>query len=46
MKPSIQWDEAFLLNEQLSDDERAVLDAVNDFRQETLQTSVLMADSH
>ncbi len=43
MKPSFQWDDAFLLNEQLSDDERAIVDAAHNFCQEKLQTRVLMA---
>jgi len=46
MKPSFQWDDAFLLNEQLSDDERAIVDAAHDFCQEKLQTRVLMAARH
>ena len=46
MKPSFQWDDAFLLNEQLSEDERAVVDAAHDFCQEKLQTRVLMAARH
>ncbi len=46
MKPSFQWDDAFLLNEQLSEDERAIVDAANDFCQEKLQTRVLMAARH
>jgi glutaryl-CoA dehydrogenase len=46
MKPSFQWDAAFLLNEQLSDDERAIVDAAHNFCQEKLQTRVLMAARH
>ena len=46
MKPSFQWDDAFLLNEQLSEDERAIVDAAHDFCQEKLQTRVLMAARH
>jgi glutaryl-CoA dehydrogenase len=46
MKPSFQWNDAFLLNEQLSDDERAIVDAAHDFCQEKLQTRVLMAARH
>ena len=46
MKPSFQWTDAFLLNEQLSDDERAIVDAAHDFCQEKLQTRVLMAARH
>ncbi len=46
MKPSFQWNDAFLLSEQLSDDERAIVDAAHDFCQEKLQTRVLMAARH
>ena len=46
MKPTFQWTDAFLLNEQLSDDERAIVDAAHDFCQEKLQTRVLMAARH
>jgi glutaryl-CoA dehydrogenase len=46
MKPSFQWQDPFLLNSQLSDDERAIVDAANDFCQEKLQTRVLMAARH
>ena len=46
MKPTFQWNDAFLLNEQLSDDERAIVDATHDFCQEKLQTRVLMAARH
>jgi glutaryl-CoA dehydrogenase len=46
MKPSFQWDDAFLLNEQLSEDERAIVDAAHDFCQDKLQTRVLMAARH
>ena len=46
MKPTFQWNDAFLLNEQLSDDERAIVDAAHDFCQEKLQTRVLMAARH
>ncbi len=46
MKPSFQWNDPFLLNSQLSEDERAVVDAAHDFCQEKLQTRVLMAARH
>jgi glutaryl-CoA dehydrogenase len=46
MKPSFQWNDPFLLNAQLSDDERAIVDAAHDFCQEKLQTRVLMAARH
>ena len=43
MKPTFQWNDAFLLNEQLTDDERAIVEAAHTFCQERLQTRVLMA---
>jgi glutaryl-CoA dehydrogenase len=46
MKPSFQWQDPFLLNAQISDDERAIVDAAHDFCQEKLQTRVLMAARH
>ncbi len=46
MKPSFLWQDPFLLNAQLSDDERAIVDAAHDFCQEKLQTRVLMAARH
>ena len=46
MKPSFQWQDPFLLNAQLSDDERAIVDAAHDFCQEKLQTRVLMSARH
>jgi glutaryl-CoA dehydrogenase len=46
MKPTFQWNDAFLLNEQLNDDERAIVEAANTFCQERLQTRVLMAARH
>ena len=46
MKPSFQWQDPFLLNAQLNDDERAIVDAAHDFCQDKLQTRVLMAARH
>ena len=46
MKPTFQWNDAMLLNEQLNDDERAIVEAANTFCQERLQTRVLMAARH
>jgi len=46
MKPSFQWNDPFLLSEQLSDDERAIVEAAHTFCQERLQTRVLMAARH
>jgi glutaryl-CoA dehydrogenase len=39
-----QWDDAFLLDRQLTEDERAVRDAAHDFCQEKLFPRVLMAN--
>ncbi len=46
MKPTFQWNDAFLLNEQLNDEERAIVEAAHTFCQERLQTRVLMAARH
>ena len=46
MKPNFQWNDAMLLNEQLGDDERAIVEAAHTFCQERLQTRVLMAARH
>jgi len=46
MKPTFQWNDPFLLNEQLSEDERAIVDAAHTFCQERLQTRVLQAARH
>jgi glutaryl-CoA dehydrogenase len=46
MKTAFQWDDAFRLDDQLSDDERAVRDAAHQYCQERLQTRVLMAARH
>jgi glutaryl-CoA dehydrogenase len=46
MKPTFQWNDAFLLNEQLHDEERAIVEAAHTFCQERLQTRVLMAARH
>jgi glutaryl-CoA dehydrogenase len=40
------WEDPFRLDEQLSDDERAVRDAAHAYCQEKLQTRVLMAARH
>ncbi len=45
-QPKFAWDDALLLNDQLSDDERAVRDAAYEFCQAKLQTRVLMAARH
>jgi glutaryl-CoA dehydrogenase len=46
LKPSFKWDDPFLFDEQLSDDERAVRDAAHAYCQEKLQPRVLMAARH
>ncbi len=46
MKAAFQWQDPFLLNAQLSDDERAIVEAAHTFCQEKLQTRVLMAARH
>ena len=46
MKAKFNWEDPFFLSEQLSEDERAVVDAAHDFCQEKLQTRVLMAARH
>ncbi len=45
-KASFQWDDALLLNDQLTDDERAVREAAYEFCQDKLQPRVLMAARH
>jgi len=46
MKPTFQWQDPFMLSEQLTEDERAVVEAAHTFSQEKLQTRVLMAARH
>lgn len=46
MAARFQWDDPFLLDDQLADDERAVRDAAQAYCQERLQTRVLMAARH
>jgi glutaryl-CoA dehydrogenase len=41
-----QWDDAFLLEEQLTEDERMIRDAARDFCQDKLMPGVLMANRH
>ncbi len=45
-KTPFAWDDPFRLDDQLSDDERAVRDAAHAYCQERLQTRVLMAARH
>ena len=46
MKAAFKWDDAFLFDEQLSEEERAIRDAARSYSQERLQTRVLMAARH
>jgi len=46
MKAAFKWNDAFLLDDQLSDEERAVRDAAYAYCQERLQPRVLMAARH
>ena len=46
VKIKFDWQDPFFLMEQLSDDERAIADAANEFCQAKLQTRVLMAARH
>ena len=46
VKPRFVWEDPFMLKEQLSDDERAIVEAAHTFCQEKLQTRVLMAARH
>ncbi len=41
-----QWDDALLLEDQLTEDERAVRDAAREFCQEQLMPGVLQANRH
>ena len=46
MKAKFNWEDPFLLSQQLSGDERAVAEAAHAFCQEKLQTRVLLAARH
>ncbi|MCC6852081.1 MAG: acyl-CoA dehydrogenase [Rubrivivax sp.] len=46
MKTAFAWDDPFRLDDQLSDDERAVRDAARAYCQDKLQPRVLMAARH
>ena len=46
MATKFSWEDPFFLSQQLSDDERAIVDAAHSFCQEKLQTRVLMAARH
>ncbi len=45
-KAAFNWQDPFLLADQLSDDERAIVEAAHSFCQDKLQTRVLMAARH
>ena len=45
MSKSFQWDDPFLLDAQLSEDERAIRDAARDYAQSDLMPRVLKAYS-
>jgi glutaryl-CoA dehydrogenase len=46
VKPKFVWEDPLMLMDQLSDDERAIVDAAHAFCQDKLQTRVLMAARH
>jgi len=46
VKARFKWEDPFMLEDQLSDDERAIQDAAHQFCQDKLQTRVLMAARH
>lgn len=45
-KPTFQWDDPFLLEDQLSEDERLVRDTVRDYAQDKLMPRILEANRH
>jgi glutaryl-CoA dehydrogenase len=45
-KPEFQWDDAFLLDDQLGEDERMVRDTARDYAQDKLMSRVLEANRH
>ena len=46
MATKFNWEDPFFMSQQLSEDERAIVDAAHNFCQEKLQTRVLMAARH
>ena len=46
LKAQFKWDDAFLLDDQLSDEERMIRDAAHAYCQEKLQPRVLLAHRH
>ena len=45
-RPRFQWDDAFLLDEQLTEEERMVRDTARDYAQDKLMSRVLEANRH
>ena len=45
-KPSFKWDDAFLLDDQLTAEERMIRDSAAAFAQEKLQPRILLANRH
>ena len=45
-KPTFQWDDPFLLNDQLTDEERMVRDAARDYCQDKLMPRILESNRH
>ncbi len=45
-RPNFQWDDALLLNEQLTDEERMIRDAAYHYCQDKLKARVLLANRH
>jgi len=46
LKPAFKWDDALLLEDQLSDEERMIRDSARDYAQDKLMTRVLEANRH
>jgi len=46
LKPKFRWDDALLLDEQLTEEERMVRDSARDYCQERLQPRILEANRH
>jgi len=46
MKPTFKWDDPFLLNDQLTDEERMIRDTARKYCQDKLQPRILEANRH
>ena len=46
LKPTFKWDDALLLDNQLTDEERMIRDAAHTYCQQKLLPRVLMANRH